>query len=272
MACSRISKMCHWDTYVLLYFIFLYFHFGLLAIFFFKFSFVQNCLYFVLKDIFTTYRISGWQWFSFPFLAHHCIVFWLSLMLSKSQLSVLLLLHWRGCVFRVCGVSFLFFTFVIIRGLFIYSFVCLFVCIIVDMEFPEFMMSFITFRKFTAINSLNISYAPQISPWMPLMDLKLNISKTKLLVFSPKSLFSKPPPITSITLPNCLGQTPKRAPQFLFSWYPSIPSIHLSEHILNVPPLLQLPTIHQHPHHSSGKHNPCAGASRLSVLQSTIHT
>lgn len=126
MACSRISKMRHWDTYALLYFISLYFHFGLLAIFFFKFSFVQNCLYFVLKDIFTTYRISGWQWFSFPFLTHHGSVFWLSSMLPKSQLSVLLLLHWRGCVFRVCGVSFLFF-YLCNSKRFIYLFICLFV-------------------------------------------------------------------------------------------------------------------------------------------------
>lgn len=45
------------------------------------------------------------------------------------------------------------------------------------MEFLEFMMSFIRFRKFTAINSLNISYAPQTSPRMPLMDLNLPYPK-----------------------------------------------------------------------------------------------
>ena len=59
------------------------------------------------------------------------------------------------------------------------------------------MMSFIRFGKFIPIIPSNIVYALQNSPIVSLMDLKLTISKTKLLFFSPPNLlFSKSPQLS----------------------------------------------------------------------------
>lgn len=111
-----------------------------------------------LKDIFTTYRILGWQLFSFIFFntSFHCLLAFTD-SICKSQLSIVLLFC-RS--YSVLG-------------------------------FVKFSVSiFIKFGKFTLIIPSSL-LMPHKMPLRCPMDLKLTIFKIKLQVFSPNLLFSK---------------------------------------------------------------------------------
>lgn len=118
------------------------------------------------------------------------------------------------------------------------------------MESLESMMSFIRLRKFTAINSSSIAYAPQVSCWMANMDLKLNIFKKKTYGFLSKTYYSPNLPQPSQEHHFYTTTQDKNLIMLLNSSFSSnLPpplestNTHLSKHILNLPSLPQLPAI-----------------------------
>lgn len=130
---------------------------------FFQFSFVKKkkkkvfILPLSLKDIFTTYRILGWQLFSFIFFntSFHCVLAFTD-SVFKSQLSIVLLFC-RS--YSVLG-------------------------------FVKFSVStFIRFGKFTLIIPSNIAYAPQNAPQMS-SGFQTYHNQNKTLGFLPKTYYS----------------------------------------------------------------------------------